>query len=360
MKLLGKKGRWVLCPVLSLFVLLITACAGGSFTATQPTAMPTEAPVNGFGPRANHVHSLLALPNHVLLLATHYGTYRSEDRGTTWQQVSGGRNQPMQGLMDYSLVMSLLDSQRLYMLTQPAVNPHAGILGLYTSSDQGRTWKLAIPTVHLPSDNIYFVAAGNDTPQQVYVYLPSLGALGLKVSLDAGQHFSSTGTLPFGSILGMLAIPGAPGHLLAYREDGVARSNDHGAHWQTLKGINGVFNMVAAGTHRPIYATGDAGVYVSTDSAASFTLVNTHAAYGSLTVSPAQKDVLYGKTGTAIYRSTDGGHTWTSLPHISGNLAVLTVDPDNASQVYLSLSYPTVVYQLGPSRSVWQSLTPAA
>ncbi len=45
-------------------------------------------------------------------MATHYGLFRSSDDGATWQEVAGGKNQPMQGLMTYSLVVSPLDSQQ--------------------------------------------------------------------------------------------------------------------------------------------------------------------------------------------------------------------------------------------------------
>jgi len=354
--------------VIALLAVLLAGCGSTDPGRTSPTA-PTEAPVNGFGPSTNHVHSLLALPEHVLLLAAHYGTYRSADGGATWQRVSGGSHQLMQGLMDYSLVVSPLDPQRLYMSTQIAVNPHAGTLGLYTSADQGRSWQLAIPTANLTSGNIFFVAAGNDTPQEVYVYLQSLGALGLKVSLDAGQHFSSTGTLPFGFILGMLAIPDAPGHLLAYGSDGMASSNDGGIHWQVIKGITGgIFSLTTAGPHKSIYASGDSGIYISNDEGATFTLVptltdsedNPQAAHGALSISAAEQNVLYSKTGTAVYRSLDGGRTWKALPHISGNLTSVAIDPVNASQVYLSLSYPTEVYRFNQSSGIWSSLTPKA
>jgi hypothetical protein len=54
----------------------------------------------------------------------------------------------------------------------------------------------------------------------------------------------------------------------------------------------------------------------------------------------------------------NGGRTWSALPHISGNLGVLAVDPSNASQVYLSLNYPTAVYHLEQTGIGWQSLTP--
>jgi len=94
----------------------------------------------------------------------------------------------MDGLMTYSLAYSPLNPQRLFVLTQPAVLRHAGTVGLYTSADEGLTWKLSIPAASITSKLIYALAPGNDTPDEVYVYLSELGALGLKRSLDDGQH----------------------------------------------------------------------------------------------------------------------------------------------------------------------------
>ncbi len=346
--------------LLSIMAFLLVAC-GDNTTGTQPTANPTAVRVNGFGTAANHVHAMLVLPSHVLVLATHYGLFRSQDDGTSWQEVAGGSNQPMDGLMTYSLAYSPLNPQRLYVLTQPAVIPHAGTVGLYTSADEGRTWKLSIAAASITSKTIFVVAPGNDTPDEVYVYLSELGALGLKRSLDDGQHFTSTGTLPFGLIFGVLAIPGAPGNLLAYGSDGMASSTDGGIHWQVLKNISGgIQNVTTAGPHSPIYASGDAGIYSSLDGGKTFKLVYTQASFASLSVSPMQPQVIYGKTGTSVYRSDDGGHTWNALPHIAGNLAVLAADPTNASVVYLSLSYPTAIYLLSQDSKSWQSLTPQA
>lgn len=356
----GNQSRYLICCICIFIALFFAACGSTSSADIQSPATPPPARVNGFGSAANHVHAMLALPNRVLVLATHYGIFRSEDGGSTWQEVAAGPNQLMQGLMAYSLVNSPLNSQRLYVLTLPATIPHAGTLGLYTSADQGRTWKLAVTTASLTPSSIYLVEAGNDTPDEVYIYLPNLGAIGLRVSRDDGQHFSSAGMLPFGNILGLLAIPGMPGHLLAYGSSGVALSTDGGAHWQILKGINGgVYDMTTAGPHTPIYASGDAGILTSLDDGVTFKLVDT-ASFTSLAMSPTQTQVLYGKTGLTTYRSSDGGHTWKALPHISGNLAVLAVDPVDPSQVYLSLSYPTAVYYFGQKSTGWQSLTPPA
>src|ERR1700736_3429587 len=172
-------GKWFICCILILIALLLAAC-GGDNTNSPPT-QPTDVPVNGFGTANNHVHSLLAFPPHALVMATHFGLFRSEDDGSTWKEVAGGPNQLMDGLMTYALTYCPLDPQRLYVLTLPAAGHPKGILGLYTSADQGRTWELSITTASITSSSIYTVAAGNDTPNEVYVYLPDLGALGLRI-----------------------------------------------------------------------------------------------------------------------------------------------------------------------------------
>src|SRR5271157_1506323 len=99
--------------LLSIIAVLLVAC-GGDTTGTQPAANPTPERINGFGTAANHVHSLVVLPSHILVLATHYGLFRSQDGGTSWQEVAGGSNQQMDGLMTYSLAYSPLNPQRLY------------------------------------------------------------------------------------------------------------------------------------------------------------------------------------------------------------------------------------------------------
>jgi hypothetical protein len=360
-KELSKAGRWLASVVLGSVLLFLASCgSGGNATDNQPQPPAGGVAVNGFGSAANHVHSLLAFPRQVLVLATHYGMFRSQDGGTSWKEVAGGPNQLMQGLMTYELSASSLDPKRLYVLTQPSVIPHAGTLGLYTSDDQGQTWQLAIQTSSLTPISIYTEAAGNETATQVYIYLPDRGAQGLRVSMDAGKHFASTGTLPFGSINHILALPGAPGQLLVSSSDGLARSVDGGAHWRVIKNINGgIFSMATGGPHSPVYVSGDAGVYSSLDGGKTFS-PGAQTYYTSLTVSPSRSQIVYGETGIKTFRSSDGGHSWTALPHIDGHLNAMAANPANPDQVYLSLSYPTAVFQLQPGEAQWQSLTPQA
>lgn len=350
------EARYLLPTIASLLIIMLTAC-GGSNAGVAETATPAPVRVNGFGTAANHPHSLLVLPNKVILLATHYGMFRSTDNGAAWKEVAGGSGQLMEGMMTYSLSSSSLNSQRLYVLTEQVDPNLKGTLGLYSSNDQGQTWKLAGSAAAL--GNMFMVAAGNDTPDEVYVYFNMLGPLGLKVSMDGGQHFTSTGKLPFSSFTELLAVPGAPGHLLLGSGDGLAYSSNGGQQWEVLKGVTGtVLSITTPGPKGPIYVSSDAGIYVSHDGGKSFSLVYNKSSLGEIVVAPTQPQILYAKTGTAIYRSSDGGRTWNTLPRVKGNLFSLAADPVEASQVYLSLSYPTEVYRFDQTHQGWTSLTP--
>jgi photosystem II stability/assembly factor-like uncharacterized protein len=355
----GNKTRSIrsFVAVIMVSVLLTLAACGGGDTGVAETATPAPARVNGFGTAANHPHSLLALPNKVLLLATHYGLFRSEDDGASWKVVAGSDGQLMEGMMTYSLTNNTLNDQHLYVLTQQVSPTLKGTLGLYTSTDQGRTWKLSSATAAL--GNIFMAAGGNDTADQVYIYLNDLGPLGLKVSMDGGQHFTNTGKLPFSSFTKLLVVPGAPGHLLVGSSDGLARSTDGGQHWEVIKNIMGaVLSLTMPGPKGPIYASGDAGIYVSHDGGVTFSPAYNKSSLGEIAVAPSQPQVLYAKTGTAIYRSADGGRTWNTLPRVKGNMFSLAADPTNPAQVYLSLSYPTEVYRFDQGSQSWTSLTP--
>jgi photosystem II stability/assembly factor-like uncharacterized protein len=346
--------------IVAAIALLLVGCNGGNSGSGPATPETSQVPVNGFGVSANHVHSFLVLPSHVLLLATHYGIYRSQNGGATWQLVAGGPNQLMADLMEYAMTASPLNPQRLFVLTRPSVVPTKGIPGVYTSADQGRTWKLSIADSTFSSSYPYTASAGNDTPDEIYIYQSELGNLGLKRSLDDGQHFSSAGTLPFGSIFGILAVPNEPGHLIVYGSQGIANTTDGGIHWHLIVGmIGGVQDMTMAAQHQPIYAAGDAGIYSSTDNGKTFKLVYSDHPYYYLTVPPQNPQVVYGETGTSTFRSSDGGRSWTPLPHLSGSLNVLVVVPDSPSEIYASLSYPTELYRLNSDGKGWTSLTPS-
>lgn len=353
---------------LHLFALMSLALLFAACNSSQsPNSDPAEQAVNGFGSAANHVHSLVVLPdtNHTLILATHYGIFRSENHGATWQQTAAGTNQIMHNLMTFDLTYNPLNPQRLYVLTQVAQVPYTSKLGLYTSGDGGLTWQLSAPAAQFTSGSIYLDQAGNDSPSQVYIYITAMGPLGLLVSTDNGQHFTQAGAkLPFGNVLGLLPVPDKPGHLIVYGNDGIATTSDDGQHWQVIAGIqDSIFEMTTPGPQDPIYAYGDNGIYASQDGGSSFQLVYTQHNFASLTASPQNPQIVYGKLGLGVYRSIDGGKSWSELPVMNNSQQSLTgdvliADPINENQVYLAISYPVVAYLFQSTSKSWHSITP--
>jgi photosystem II stability/assembly factor-like uncharacterized protein len=338
-------------------LLLLSACSsiGGNSDGSAATATPTN--VNGFGLASNHGHSLLALPNHVLMIATHFGLYRSVDDGKHW----GGPDKTIGNLMTYSLVSSPLDPRRLYVLAEYSLSGQSGIEGLYTSTDEGASWKLAARAQD--TGRMFTIAAGNRSVNEVYGYVGNVGSSGrFLVSQDGGQHFTSPGTLPLGQVQGILPVPGVTDQVLIYSNSGgIARSSDSGTHWQVLSGFDSpVFSMTTGDAKSPIYADSDSGIYVSKDEGKSFQLVDAQSSYSALTAVPGEVGMVYGKTGLLIYRSDDGGHTWKALPMLKGNLENLAPDPTDPGRLFLSLSYPMEVYVFDQKSASWISLTPKA
>jgi photosystem II stability/assembly factor-like uncharacterized protein len=342
----------VILPLfLIVFLVLLSACASNN--SSSPST-PQVQNINGFGTAANHGHSLVALSDHTLLLATHFGLFRSPDSGKTWS----GPNQTLGQMMTSSLSVSPLNNQRVYMLVEHSLSVQSGTVGLYTSTDEGKGWQLAISAN--TTGQMFTAVAGNRSPDEVYAYVATKGADGLLVSEDAGKHFKSPGVLPFGRILGILPVRNVPGTVLVYGTDGAALSTDAGAHWAVVKGfVSAVYSMAMGGPGSPIYASSEAGMYVSQDGGKSFQHVSTESR-NALTAVADEPQWLYGKTGQQVYKSIDGGHTWKALPDIKGNLQDLAPDPRNGADLYLSLSYPTAIYLYTDKSSSWISLTPRA
>ena len=351
--------RWRSFPAIytsvSLMLVLLFCLSACADTGAATTTNVQPLAVNGFGTASNHGHALLAMPDSSLLLATHFGLYRSTNNGRSWS----GPDKTLGTMMASSLSSSPLNGHRIYVLAETTTSDQQGTVGLYVSNDEGESWQPGISATKT-GGKMYTVVAGNRSIDEAYAYVPTKGAQGLLVSEDGGKHFTSPGPIPFGRINGIQPIPDAPGQVLIYSSDGAARSIDGGKHWTIIKSFtSSVYSIVTGGPKSPIYASSDVGIYASHDDGITFKQV-----YGqsrsALTAVPDEPLWLYGKTGRLVYKSEDGGHSWQALPAIQGNLENLAPDPHNVANLYLSLSYPMEIYHYDENSASWTSLTPKA
>jgi hypothetical protein len=79
-----------------------------------------------------------------------------------------------------------------------------------------------------------------------------------------------------------------------------------------------------------LYAGATSGVYKSTNGGATWSGVKTGANVSSLALDPSATSTIY----TATAKSADGGATWSNLGSTGGNPSLLVVDPNAPSTLY--------------------------
>jgi photosystem II stability/assembly factor-like uncharacterized protein len=316
-----------------------------------------------YGGSQNHVHDLLALRGapHTVLMATHFGLYRTVDGGHNWAIVAGGAGQQMDGLMIYKLVESNIDSHRVYVLAIPrsAQSTDAkGVAGVYTSGDSGQTWRLASPTTALPTRSLFTLSAGSDSAEQILTLLPSLGRNGLYASDDSGAHWRKLPSLPDVQVSGVVGDPHHSGRMWAWSTStGLYLSEDSARSWRAAEGIGGGVSSISfAGA--AVYASGDAGMYVSSDEGSRFTLANADIAFSRVFACAAQSARAYALGGTAVYSTSDGGRSWQQTAQGRKAATIVAVDPSDANIAYLAYSYPIGVHATVDGGTSWRSVLP--
>jgi uncharacterized repeat protein (TIGR01451 family) len=170
--------------------------------------------------------------------------------------------------------------------------------GLATSQDGGSSW--ALTTVVPPNSGsleLFYLASSAAAPQTVLAAANS----SLYRSVDGGSLWTVIGGLPANSAAGNLML---------------APSNPQVAY--------SFVYMIGSGTLLGIYRSADAGISwtAPTSTPAGLNLL--------LAVDPTSATTLYGATDTQLFKSTDGGNTWSALPAntvIRGGPSQLLVDP---------------------------------
>jgi photosystem II stability/assembly factor-like uncharacterized protein len=316
-----------------------------------------------YGGSQNHMHDMLAVRGvaNTVLLATHIGLYRTTNAGGSWTEVAGGAGQPMDGLMLFKLAQSPVDLSRIYVLAIPRtgrIGDAPATPGLYTSADFGKTWKLATALTALPTHAVFTIGAGSLSAGTVYTLIPALAERGLYVTHDFGAQWSALPALPDAHPTGVVGDPTHPGRVVLWSAStGLYTSEDAGQTWSSARDIQGgIFAVSLAGT--TIYASGDAGTYVSTDDGAHFTLANPTYTFSAVVASAAQPPEAYAITGTSVYTTSDGGTTWRQAAPTASHPGTITVDPAHPRTLYTAFSYPVGVQVSTDGGAHWKTVVP--
>jgi photosystem II stability/assembly factor-like uncharacterized protein len=337
-------------------LLLRSADGGGTWADISPR-LEDEVP---------SIAAVVALPGGILLAADFSRLLRSVDGGQTWSIVAED-----EGFIR-SILVDPADPRRVYYLSDDALSK---------SDDRGAHWSIAgqpgppdIPLYNVslaiaPSaPKTLYILLGNEnrlfrsddgaatwhrvgkappTPGAGLVVDPrspdviyAAGFGGVSVSADGGRSWrtivAGLPRAPDGRPLPVLSLalaPSRPETLFAGTTGwGVARSDSSGARWRTglqtgldtayVLGLQ--FHPLRPGT---LYLfQNDGRSFRSADDGRTWQLfARAHARNGlsGLAFDPTDPDLLYGNDQAGVWKSADGGETWTWLSPPKGRLAAL-------------------------------------
>lgn len=267
------------------------------------------------------------------------GLFKSTDRGITWFESNNG-------LLDNNIQCFLTSSVSPSVLYLGTYNcNHGGSIGVYKSTDHGSAW---FPSNTGITQSIWSIGLQPMTPQTIWAC--SQGG-GVYKSEDDGltwqqmnngmtdQRVCDIALDPMDSNLIYIATSSYEG------SGGIFRSTDCGENWtQTwnLEACSRIFadisrpNCIWAGAMYPGY------ILKSTDYGITWQNVfNTGNGQmiRSICVSPVDSQIIYVGNYDQLYKSGDGGSSWTDItPSINGEFNSIVIDPIEQEVVYVGVA----------------------
>jgi photosystem II stability/assembly factor-like uncharacterized protein len=303
----------------------------------------TSGPVNGL---KSHAVVVDPAQPRVLFLGTAMGIFRSDNGGAAWQQQTDG----LIPAIRYNFEVLALAIDPVHPRTVYAA--HIGIHnGIHKTVNGGRIW---FPLRRVTVDTLAVDPVSDTT-------VWAAGDAGIFRSADGGLTFEKVRAEPAHTLL---VDPFDHTRLYAANQQDLQVSADGGQSWQTLAPgalPGGGALALAADPRAPgalLAATFGAGVYRSADggqtwSASGAGLVNTPV---QAVVVDSADGALFAAGPAGIDRSFDGGATWQRLPVSNlGTFAALAGAPSDPRTLYAALTAPSqIVRSTEGGGNAWQ------
>ncbi len=383
-----------------LLVLLTSLFAGPPRVAAQAIAPAAYAGLRwrSIGPnRSGNVYAVAGVSGND---AVYYlglpegGVWKSTSGGTTWKPIFDQIHVPSIG----AVVVAPSDPNVVYVGTgDPTGWSFTPGNGVYRSTDAGKTW------THVGLDSTRYITdmlvspndpgdvlvgafgsrqrgGGSNTAAGIY-HSTDGGRTWTKV-LDLDGHSGVTGLKhdEFDPQVAYASVQRTGGRLTRAEQKalkplgtGIFKSTDGGATWAPIAGkglppaARGFEISVASGTHgQRVYAEAQGagrdagGVYRSDDGGATWTL-GTHriaSAGGRIYADPTNPDVVY-LMGTSIYRSVDGARSFKSYKGSPGgdDERDMWIDPHDGQHMIVGADQgPTISVDGGKTWTPWYNL----
>ena len=342
------------------FILFTTTLLSQDFSALEYRTIGPQR-----GGRVTTVTGIPMLPGTFYLGASGAGVWKTDDYGTTWNNISDGFfDTPSIGAIE----VALNDPNIVYVGTG-SDGLRSNIIsgkGMYKSIDGGKTWS------HIGLENAGQIGAVEiDPTNSNVVWVAAIGNAfkaneerGIYKTVDGGTtwtkmlHISNTT-----GFADLELLPGNPNVVYAAawkaqrtpwtiisggenKEGGIYKSVNGGKDWIKLEeglpqGLIGKIDLAVSSVdssilYAVIEAPGDeGGVYKSIDQGKSFVqtssnkgLVNRPFYYTNIELDPTNPDIVY-SNANPLLKSTDGGKSWTmmSVPH--GDNHDIWLNPNN-------------------------------
>jgi hypothetical protein len=273
--------------------------------------------------------------------ATGKGVFKTTNGGRTWGPVNNGL--PASGTV--ALVMNPSSPSTLYA----AISDLTSNTGVYKTTDGGGSWVKRSNGIF--GSEIHSLAIDPVTPNTLYVGVSFCCGLGSRVykTTDGADNWGPVGNSP--PVVPSTLTVDPLSHLTIYATDAatpglVQKSIDGGATWQPLSATVAFARSITispliAGV---VYAGTDQGVFRSTDGGTSWTQISSKA--GKIVLDPVNSSTLYLLTNPfsfqpeGLFRSTDNGQTFVPMNKgLNAPVAIaLAIDPVKPSTLYLASS----------------------